>query len=58
MTPQAALAAILKEATIANDVIRLKRDKSGQGRIKVATAMHRIAAIAAAALPPENTKIT
>lgn len=30
------------EAATANEVIRLKRDQSGQGRIRVATALHRI----------------
>lgn len=41
---------ILKEATTANDVIRLNRDGQGQGRIRVATAMHRIAKHAEAAI--------
>lgn len=43
-----ALTEINREATVANDVIRLNRDGDGQGRIRVATAMHRIAALAAA----------
>jgi hypothetical protein len=34
---------ILKEAHTANAVIALKRNKSGNGYVKVATAMHRIA---------------
>jgi len=37
------LRSILKEAELANNVIALNRDGGGQGRIKVATAMHRIA---------------
>lgn len=41
---------IEKEAVLANEVIRLNRDGQGQGRVKVATAMHRIAQTAAAAL--------
>lgn len=45
-----ALEMIDREATIANDVIRLNRDGGGQGRVKVATAMHRIAAAARRAL--------
>lgn len=42
--------AIAHEAKVANDVIALKRDADGQGRIKVATAMHRIAQLAERAL--------
>lgn len=38
-----ALRKIADEAAKANDVIRLNRDGGGQGRVKVATAMHRIA---------------
>lgn len=45
-----ALAEIAKEAAAANEVIRLNRDGRGQGRIRVATAMHRIHAAARAAL--------
>lgn len=41
---------ISAEARVANDVIALKRDADGQGRIKVATAMHRIAKLSEAAL--------
>lgn len=41
---------ISAEATVANDVIRLNRDGGGNGRVKVATAMHRIAQWAKAAL--------
>ena len=40
---EAGLKMIETEANRANDVIRLNRDGQGQGRIKVATAMHRIA---------------
>jgi len=45
-----ALQKISEEATVANDVIRLNRDGGGNGRVKVATAMHRIAEWAKAAL--------
>jgi hypothetical protein len=45
-----ALEAVLKEAAAANEAIRLNRDGSGSGRVKVATAMHRIACIAETAL--------
>ena len=38
-----ALGQIHAEASMANEVIRLNRDGAGQGRVKVATAMHRIA---------------
>lgn len=41
------LNAVYREAAMANEVIRLNRDGQGQGRIKVATAMHRIAHLAA-----------
>lgn len=37
------------EATAANDVIKLNRDGGGQGRIRVATAMHRIAVLSTTA---------
>lgn len=39
------LGEIHKEAATANDAIRLNRDGSGSGRVKVATAMNRIAAL-------------
>lgn len=45
-----ALGAIRKEAETANIAISLHRDGSGQGRIKVATAMHRIAQWSAATI--------
>jgi hypothetical protein len=44
------LKSIHDEAVIANDVIRLGRDDEGSGRVKVATAMHRIAQRSAATL--------
>ncbi|MDE2107399.1 MAG: hypothetical protein KGL39_59940 [Patescibacteria group bacterium] len=40
----------LKEAKIANETIRLNRDGQGSGRVKVATAMHRIEQLLRAAL--------
>ena len=46
-----ALATIKAEADIANEVIRLRRDQEGSGRVKVATALHRIAETAAALTP-------
>lgn len=45
-----ALRHIKHEADTANEVIRLGRSGSGQGRIRVATALHRIAKQSAAAL--------
>jgi hypothetical protein len=45
-----ALHQIADEAKTANDVIRLNRDGRGQGRVRVATAMHRIAMWANTAL--------
>jgi len=45
-----AVAMIDDEARRANEVISLNRDGGGQGRVKVATAMHRIASWARAAL--------
>lgn len=49
----ATLAQLLKEiedqAAFANNVIAHNRDGSGSGRIKVATAMHRIERLAAIA---------
>lgn len=45
-----ALNAIQAEAIVANDVIRLNRDGGGNGRVKVATAMHRVAEIVDAAI--------
>lgn len=49
------LLAILKriadEAEFANNVIAHNRDGAGSGRIKVATAMHRIERLARDALP-------
>ncbi len=53
----AVIEAIQREAKLANDVIRLKRDEDGQGRIKVATAMHRIAHLCDAALHKGNTNV-
>lgn len=44
-----ALAAIAREVEVANDVIRLERDLSGSGRVKVATAIHRIRELVALA---------
>lgn len=44
------LEAILAEARMANDVIKLNRDGGGQGRVKVATSMHRIEQFAREAL--------
>lgn len=44
------LEAILAEARMANDVVKLNRDGGGQGRVKVATSMHRIERFAAKAL--------
>lgn len=44
------LEAILAEARMATDVIRLNRDGEGRGRIKVATSMHRIERLAREAL--------
>lgn len=40
------LAAIKAEADMANAVIALGRDREGSGRVKVATALHRIANLA------------
>lgn len=45
-----ALERVAAEAKTANDVIRMNRDGGGNGRVKVATAMHRIAHGATAAL--------
>lgn len=50
LLPDRALAYIAEEARLANAVIALGRDKEGQGYVKVATAMHRIAARASEAL--------
>jgi hypothetical protein len=47
--------AIRKEAATANEVIRLNRDGGGSGRVKVATAMHRIERLAN--LPPRNLSL-
>ncbi len=44
------LASIAQEARTANSVIAMKRDGSGSGRVKVATAMHRIERMAREAL--------
>jgi hypothetical protein len=45
-----ALNQVLNEAAAANEVIRLNRDGQGSGRVKVATALHRIEHIARAAI--------
>lgn len=45
-----ALGRIAQEARTANHVIALNRDGQGSGRVKVATAMHRIEKIAREAL--------
>ncbi|MGB6087753.1 Lar family restriction alleviation protein [Parvibaculum sp.] len=47
---------IADEADMANNVIALNRDGSGQGRVKVATSMHRIAADAKKALSSLSVK--
>ncbi|MBC7149056.1 MAG: hypothetical protein H5U22_06720 [Rhizobium sp.] len=47
---RAALEVINKEAKVANDVIRMNRDGGGNGRVKVATSMHRIEQSSRAAL--------
>jgi hypothetical protein len=44
----------LKEAKIANETIRLNRDGQGSGRVKVATAMHRIEQLLRAALKEQD----
>lgn len=41
---------IQKHAVMANNVIRLNRDGSGNGRVKVATCMHHIQRLADIAL--------
>ena len=51
-----ALVAIAREAKQANDVISLNRDGQGQGRVRVATAMHRIEAMASTVLAAEQAR--
>lgn len=49
-----ALEQIMSEAKVSNDVIRMNRDGGGNGRVKVATAMHRIEREARAALTKQE----
>lgn len=44
----AALEEIRREAATANEIIRLKRGKEGQGFVRIATALHRIEQLAKA----------
>lgn len=46
---EAVLEEIAREAATANEVIRLGREREGSGRVKVATALHRISELAARA---------
>lgn len=49
-----ALEAILREAKVANEVVRLGRSREGAGHTTVATILHRIEQVATKALKTTN----